>query len=135
MTRRLLFTVAALSALLIPATAGAYLNSSNSGVATSAARNSIATGNQTEGRLEPNSCATRSLIVTRPSSIQVLLAGSNAGGHLYTQVISPNGTAGPEGGSYEATTPGAYGVRVCFSSDDGIDSQISYVYATLVTPR
>jgi hypothetical protein len=127
--------VTIVTALFVPTAAVASLSHSDSGLATSA-RNAIATGNQTEGRLSPNNCATsQQITVTRPSSIQVLIAGTNAGGHLYAQVTSPSGAAGPESGSYDATTPGRYGVRVCFISDDGIDSDISYVYTTVVTPR
>jgi hypothetical protein len=134
MLKRLFSIATAVTALVVPAAAGASLTHSDSGATT--ARNSIAVANQTGGRLDPNSCATTQLFsVLRPSSIQVLLAGSNAGGRLYAQVIDPNGTAGPDTGAYEATAPGTYGVRVCFTSDDGIDSQISYVFSTLVTPR
>jgi hypothetical protein len=135
--KRTLTIATAAAALLVPVTAGASLSASNdfSGVAAKA-NNVVAKANQSEGRLDPNTCsAAQPFTVTGPSNIQVLMAGTNAGGQLYGQVIGPSGDVGSANGYYVASAAGTYALRVCFRSDDGIDSQISYVAAILATPR
>jgi hypothetical protein len=62
-------------------------------------------------------------------------AGTNAGGLLYAQATGRSGEVGSADGHYVANAGGTYAFRVCFRSDDGIDSQISYIAAALVTPR
>lgn len=134
--RRILMTAAA-AALLVPATASAYHAGGDSG-STAAARvsNAIARSTQHEGSLIPNSCSTtQTFAVTAPSDISVLAAGTNAGGHLYAEVIGRGGDVGAENGYYRASAPGIYGYRVCFRSDDGIDSSISYVSSVVVSQR
>jgi hypothetical protein len=131
---KLVITLAAAAALLVPATAGAFHSSSDSGAA--AKTNSlIAKNSQDEGTLGPNACsATRTFKVSGPSNISVLTAGTNAGGQLSTQVIGRSGDVGSDTGSYQADSAGSYGYRVCFRSD-GIDDAISYVSLVVVSPR
>jgi hypothetical protein len=129
-----ILTMAATAALLMPATASAYHAAGDSGAA--AKTNSlIAKSNQSEGRLAPNACSTaQTFTVSGPADISVLAAGTNAGGHLFAEVIGRAGDVGSENGYYRASAPGTYGYRVCFRSDDGIDSTISYVSSVVVSP-
>jgi hypothetical protein len=135
--KRILTTATAVAALLVPVTAGASLSASNDSSGSAAkANNAVAKAYQSEGRLDPNACsAPQPFTVTGPSNIQVLTAGTNAGGQLYAQVIRRSGDVGSANGYYVANAGGTYALRVCFRSDDGIDSQISYVTTVLATPR
>ena len=130
---------AATAALIVPATASAHYATGESGAGASAAArtsNAIAKSNQTEGKLQPNSCsAPQAFTVGAPSNVAVLVAGTNAGGHLWAQVTDPAGKTGDETGTYAATSPGTYSYRVCFRSGDGIDATIQYVAAVAVSPR
>lgn len=135
---RLLLLTAGAAALLAPATAFAHYATGESGSGASATHvsNTIAKANQTEGKLQPNSCSTpQAFTVSSPSNVAVLLAGTNAGGHLWAQVTDPSGQTGDESGTYAATTPGTYTYRVCFRNADGIDATIQYVAAVALSPR
>jgi hypothetical protein len=135
--KRIVTIATSVAALLVPVAASASLAASNDpGRSVAKANNAVAKGNQVEGRLDPNTCsAAQPVTVGGPSSIQVLTAGTNAGGLLYAQVIGRSGDVGSADGYYVANSGGTYAFRVCFRSDDGIDSQISYIAAVLTTPR
>jgi hypothetical protein len=137
--KHLLLTVFAATALTVPAAAANAFNSASSGVTTAAnTASSLSTpASQNQGRVDPNSCtATQPFTVTGPTRISVLVAGTNAGGTLWAQVIGPQGEIGPDDGSFQADAAGSYGFQVCFRSDDGIDnSTISYVDAIMTSPR
>src|SRR4051794_25182824 len=101
-----LLTAASVAAafIILPATAGAR----------------IAQANQFEGSVAPNGCgAVHNVFVNGPTRISALIAGTNAGGQLVTEVIDAAGVS--HGQAYTTTSAGTFGVRVCFFSD-GIDS-------------
>jgi hypothetical protein len=118
MKRRLLAAASVAAALLLPATAGA----------------SLAKANQFEGVLSADSCgAVHRVVLSGPTRIDAMFAATNAGGLIVSQVLSANGDVLSNTGAYTTPSGGAYGVRACFVSTDGIDaSQIEYV-GTVVT--
>ena len=113
MTRALLAVATVVAALLMTATANAAL----------------AKANQFEGVVNANGCSAARPVTTHgPGRIDVLFAGTNAGGFLFGQILGPNGAVLSNTGSYTTTTGGTYAVRVCFLGDDEIDaSQVAYV--------
>jgi hypothetical protein len=135
MKRLLPFAVVA-AALITPAAHATISASSGFATTTVKAAGVLAPMIQNQGRVDPNGCATQRFALNGPAQITVLLAGTNAGGDLYAQVIGRRGDVGGDNGYYVADAAGTYGVQVCFRSDDGIDNaQISYVDAIVIEPR
>jgi hypothetical protein len=119
--KRLLLVASVAAALVLPAASSA----------------GIAKSGQFEGTIRPDTCgATQWVNVDGRSTITALFAGTNAGGYLFGQVLSTSGRVLSSTGSYNTTGGGTYGVRACFMSGDGIDTDaVRYVGMVATSPR
>jgi hypothetical protein len=121
--RHALMATTAAVALALPATGTA-----------APARAKLAKANQIEGTVSPNTCGqTHSVFVNGPTRIRGFFAGTNAGGLLVLQYLGPNGAVRADAPTYTTPSAGSYGVRVCFRSDDGIDTDAIQYVGMIVT--